>query len=131
MQRPLRPITNPVTGFAIRVADGWNAFWYTPVDPTLLGVIRILAGLMLLYTHAVWGLALDDFFGPDAWIDRKLVDVVMTSQRDVSGPFRLFAVVVHPAAVDLAGLCRHDGRPGSVSRSACGRASRRFCRSWS
>ncbi len=46
------------------VAEGWNAFWYTPADPTLLGLIRVLTGLMLLYTHAVWGLALNDFFGP-------------------------------------------------------------------
>jgi hypothetical protein len=80
MRRVVGSITNGLTGFATRVADGWNTFWYTPVDPTLLGVIRILTGLMLLYTHAVWGLALDDFFGSDAWIDRKLVDVVFTNQ---------------------------------------------------
>ena len=28
---------------------------------------------MLLYTHAVWGLALDDFFGPTAWLSAELV----------------------------------------------------------
>ena len=82
MQRLLRAITYPFTSFANRVADGWNSFWYTPADPTLLGVIRVLTGLMLLYTHAVWGLALDDFFGADAWIDRTLVDVVLTNQRE-------------------------------------------------
>src|SRR5277367_5622973 len=81
MQRLLRAITSPFTNFATSVADGWNTFWYTPVDPALLGVIRILTGLMLLYTHAVWGMALNDFFGADAWIDRDLVDVVFTNQR--------------------------------------------------
>ena len=81
MQRVLRPIANYVMGFAHRVADGWNSFWYTPVDPTLLGLIRILTGLMLLYTHAVWGMALNDFFGADAWISRELVDVVLTNQE--------------------------------------------------
>jgi uncharacterized membrane protein YphA (DoxX/SURF4 family) len=81
MQRLLRAISFPFTSFATSVADGWNTFWYTPVDPALLGVIRILTGLMLLYTHAVWGLALNDFFGADAWIDRTLVDVVMTNQH--------------------------------------------------
>jgi Vitamin K-dependent gamma-carboxylase len=78
MQRVLSPVTNYFTSFPLRVAEGWNAFWYTPVDPTLLGLIRIMTGLMLLYTHAVWGLALNEFFGPDAWISRELVDVVFT-----------------------------------------------------
>jgi hypothetical protein len=87
MQRVLRAITNYVTGFATRVADGWNTFWYTPVDPGLLGFIRILTGLMLLYTHAVWGMALNDFFGADAWISRELVDVVLTNQERYSNHF--------------------------------------------
>jgi hypothetical protein len=81
MQRALRPFTNYVTNFPTRVAEGWNAFWYTPVDPTLLGLIRIMTGLMLLYTHAVWGLALNEFFGPDAWISPDLVDVVETGHN--------------------------------------------------
>ena len=87
MQRVLRAVTNYVTGFATRVADGWNTFWYTPVDPGLLGLIRILTGLMLLYTHAVWGMALNDFFGADAWISRELVDVVLTNQDRYSNHF--------------------------------------------
>lgn len=52
---------------------GWDAFWFTPADPTLLGVLRVLTGLMLLYTHAVWGLALEDFFGKDPWLGAELV----------------------------------------------------------
>jgi Vitamin K-dependent gamma-carboxylase len=81
MWRALRPITNYFTSFPSRVAEGWNAFWYVPADPTLLGLIRIMTGLMLLYTHAVWGLALNDFFGPDAWISRDLVDAVETGEH--------------------------------------------------
>jgi hypothetical protein len=63
-----------------RTAEGWNTFWYIPADPTLLGVIRILTGLMLLYTHAVWGLALHDFFAAEGWISRDLIDVLPTNQ---------------------------------------------------
>ncbi|HVX14110.1 MAG TPA: HTTM domain-containing protein [Pirellulales bacterium] len=48
--------------------DGWNRFWFSPADPATLGLIRILAGAMLLYTHAVWTLGLNDFFGPEAWV---------------------------------------------------------------
>jgi hypothetical protein len=48
--------------------EGWNRFWFTPADPATLSLIRVLAGLMLLYTHAVWTLELDDFFADDGWI---------------------------------------------------------------
>lgn len=49
------------------VVSGWNRFWFSPADPATLGLIRILAGAMLLYTHVVWTLGLSDFFGPDSW----------------------------------------------------------------
>ena len=62
------------------LAQGWNDFWYTPVEPSLLGLVRIMTGLLLLYDHAIWGLALQDFFGPESWISRDLVDVVHKDQ---------------------------------------------------
>ena len=65
-----------VEGFA----RGWNDFWYTPVDPTLLGLVRILTGMVLLYDHAIWGVVLKDFFGPESWINRDLVDFVLKDQ---------------------------------------------------
>jgi uncharacterized membrane protein YphA (DoxX/SURF4 family) len=58
------------------LAEWWDAFWFTPADPTLLGLLRILTGLMLLYTHAVWGLVLPDFFGPRSWLNERLVRTV-------------------------------------------------------
>jgi uncharacterized membrane protein YphA (DoxX/SURF4 family) len=80
MRRALNAVAASVVNFARAVAGGWNSFWYTPVDPTLLGIMRILAGSMLVYTHGVWGLALDDFFGPNGWISRDLVDLVEKDQ---------------------------------------------------
>jgi hypothetical protein len=62
------------------VAEDWNVFWYTPADPTLLGMIRVFTGLMLLYTHAVWGLALNDFFGPTSWLSPSLVHALQAGQ---------------------------------------------------
>ncbi len=44
-------------------AAAWNRFWFVPADPATLGLIRILAGLMLLYTHLVWSRDLAGFFG--------------------------------------------------------------------
>jgi uncharacterized membrane protein YphA (DoxX/SURF4 family) len=69
---------------ARRTAAAWNQFWFTPADPTLLGVIRFCTGLMLLYNHAVWGLALADFFGPDGWISADLAEVTQRVQTAYS-----------------------------------------------
>ncbi len=80
MRRPLSPVLRPLADTARTLARDWNAFWYAPADPTLLGAIRILTGLMLLYTHAVWGLALGSFFGPSGWLSVELVRTVQLDQ---------------------------------------------------
>lgn len=54
-----------LTSAAVR---GWNRFWFVPVDPATLGLVRIFAGMMLLYTHLVWGLDLEGFFGNQGWL---------------------------------------------------------------
>lgn len=63
---------NLVTGYfreLVRTAvQCWNRFWFSSADPATLGLVRLLAGSMLLYTHLVWGLALDAFFGREAWV---------------------------------------------------------------
>jgi hypothetical protein len=55
---------------------GWHAFWFTPTDPATLGLIRILGGWMLLYTHAVWSIGLEDFFTADGWLGRDAVGAI-------------------------------------------------------
>jgi Vitamin K-dependent gamma-carboxylase len=50
----------------------WIGFWFTPEDPTLLGLMRILAGLVTLYTVTVHGFTLPQFMGEHAWVDAKL-----------------------------------------------------------
>lgn len=46
----------------------WDRFWFTAVDPATLSLIRVCAGAMLLYTHAVWTINLEDFFSADGWL---------------------------------------------------------------
>jgi len=50
---------------------GWNRFWFTAADPATLGMIRLLGGSMILYTHLVWSLELLGFFGPRARISTE------------------------------------------------------------
>jgi hypothetical protein len=52
------------------VVAAWNRFWFTPSDPATLCAIRLLAGLMLLYTHLVWTLDLEAFFGTSSWVSQ-------------------------------------------------------------
>ena len=51
----------------------WNRFWFTPADPATLCLIRVLAGLMLFYTHAVWMLDLEAFFGEHSWLSQEVI----------------------------------------------------------
>lgn len=60
--------------------EGWNRFWFRSTDPATLGVIRILAGSMLFYTHLVWSFRLTDFFGANGLVSQEAVQQVRTSQ---------------------------------------------------
>ena len=46
-------------------------FFFSPTDPTVLGFMRIMTGLVLLYTHAAYTPDLQEFMGPDAWWDQQ------------------------------------------------------------
>ena len=51
--------------------QAWDRFLFTPKDAATLGLIRVLAGAMLLYTHFVWTLDLDGFFGSNSWLSKE------------------------------------------------------------
>ncbi len=80
----MKPAARYLADLSHSVASDWNRFWYTPVDPTLLGLIRFLAGAMLIYTHLVWGLALGDFFGPSSWLSPALVRTLHAGDYTIS-----------------------------------------------
>ena len=47
----------------------WERFWFSPMDPTPLAFIRIMCGLIVLYTFVVYSFCLPEMMGPDAWVD--------------------------------------------------------------
>lgn len=55
----------------LEIARSWSRFWFNPADPTTLGLIRICAGMVILYVHIAYTFDLLDFFGADAWINQK------------------------------------------------------------
>lgn len=45
-----------------QLLDAWNRFWFTPRNATTICVMRVMVGVMLVYTHLVWTLELSTFF---------------------------------------------------------------------
>jgi hypothetical protein len=59
-----------------RLVEGWKAFWFTPADPTVLGLIRIGAGAVLVYVLAASTPLLEELYGPRGWVDLETADVL-------------------------------------------------------
>lgn len=55
------------------VSDAWQRFWFAPSDPLPLGVMRILLGAMLFYSHLIWSLDLIGFFGASGWNNAGII----------------------------------------------------------
>lgn len=67
-------------------AAAWNRFWFTPSDPTLLGLIRICCGMISLYTIAVYSFSLQDFMGEHGWYGRDLRMDIVRNRGMIAGP---------------------------------------------
>jgi hypothetical protein len=52
--------------------EAWNRFWFMPSDPTVLGAIRILTGLITFYTLLAYSIDLQELMGENAWLDLQL-----------------------------------------------------------
>ena len=55
------------------VLAAWDRFFFTPVDPRPLGVVRIALGLLLLWNLAVLGLDLRAMLGSEGWVDQAIL----------------------------------------------------------
>jgi len=73
VRRLLTAIGAEFAGLGRTAARGWDAFAFTPADPTPLGLIRIAVGLLLLWSLGVTGLDLRASLGPDGWADADAV----------------------------------------------------------
>jgi hypothetical protein len=55
------------------VGAWWNRFWFTPRRAGVLGMLRVLTGLLALYAVATYGPDLDRWFGPGGMLPVKMV----------------------------------------------------------
>lgn len=67
-RNPSEPI--PTTGFF----GGWNRFWYKPNDPLVIGFMRLVAGMMILYVHLAYCFDLQAFMGKNGWWSLEAAD---------------------------------------------------------
>jgi predicted DCC family thiol-disulfide oxidoreductase YuxK len=87
----LRRLLNGPPAYAATLARaaarGWNAFFFTPADPTPLGVLRVVVGLLLLWSLGVYGLDLRAFFGSDGWDDPEVVRLLSGDRSPAAWSF--------------------------------------------
>ena len=57
--------------YFVRWFEAMNDFWFTPRSPRMLGVIRILTGVLLLYSLVVWTLELSTFFAAEGLLPQS------------------------------------------------------------
>jgi len=68
-------------GSVIRDVFGtWDRFWFSRMDPTTLGFIRLCCGLLTFYIHLTYSFGLFSYVGKDAWIDNEVAGHIL---RDV------------------------------------------------
>jgi predicted DCC family thiol-disulfide oxidoreductase YuxK len=71
-----RLLTDPATylvELSRAVGRAWNAFFFRAADPTPVGLIRVVVGLLLLWNLGVYGLDLHAFLGAQGWADPEVV----------------------------------------------------------
>ncbi len=73
------------------LVEDWNRFWFTPGDPTLLGLIRVCVGFIALYNTIAYTFDLQTFHGKQAWISQELRHSYIQESpfpvQSLNGPF--------------------------------------------
>ena len=56
-------VKSSAANYLQELQSAWNTFWFRAEDPFLLGLLRLLVGSMVFYTHLVWTLEFSTFLG--------------------------------------------------------------------
>ena len=60
------------------VARNWVWFWFSPADPTLIGLIRLFVGFLTLWVCLAYTGDLQELFGTNAWVDLQAMQEYRT-----------------------------------------------------
>lgn len=64
----------PAGNILERWIRGWDWFWFHPADPTLLGALRILTGMIVVWVQLAYTVDLDALLGPKGLLDVHTVN---------------------------------------------------------
>ncbi|MCE9534545.1 MAG: hypothetical protein K8T89_25995 [Planctomycetes bacterium] len=69
MNAPSSTSAGGANGLPLR--NAWSRFWFQPTDPTVLGLMRIVVGLVVVYIHLAYCFDFKTFFGTTGYWDLK------------------------------------------------------------
>lgn len=87
MRRLLIETSAYLSSLVRTTSRAWNRFFFTPADPTSLGLIRILVGALAFWSLLVYGLDLPDFLGSNAWANPDAVQRVQGTRLPYAWSF--------------------------------------------
>lgn len=90
-----------------QLGQGIEQFFFAPSSPEVLAWIRIPTGAMIAYIHLVWLMDLKVFFGPDALVDRQVLESLHAGRWKwtyLSGNESLLIASLHEIAAFGAGI---------------------------
>lgn len=67
----LKSLFSYLARIPVVVTRNWDRFFFTPSDPIVLGLIRLVVGSVLFYVHFSCANCVLDFVGPNAWVDEQ------------------------------------------------------------
>lgn len=84
MRRLLRDLGLYLGELGAAASGAWNRFFFTPADPTAVGLVRAATGLLAFWSLLVLGMDLDASLGSDGW---ESADLVWSSLRPFAWSF--------------------------------------------
>jgi hypothetical protein len=82
----LQALVQYVRGVGRDSIQGWDRFWFNPVDPTTVAIIRIFTGALVFYIHITTLGELLNLIGPEAWIDAQAIRDVRSLPSTMDDP---------------------------------------------
>ena len=83
------PLTTAESRPRSGLVAAWDRFFFTPADPSPLGLIRIAAGLLLLWSFGWLAYDLRGYVGSDGWVDQAM----LREARHLSMEWSLWSLV--------------------------------------
>ncbi len=90
MRRLLSEPARYLQDLGLGALHAWRAFFFTPADPTPLGLVRVCVGVLLFWNLAVLGLDLHDYLGSEGWIGPEAVRQFLAEQSPWAWSFWLW-----------------------------------------